>query len=72
MPYEIEPGIGVGIFRFGMTPAQVPEIPGAARFSRREAGAQSFKFRRGARMRAAVIGLLLSAVLARDASAYDA
>jgi hypothetical protein len=41
-------------------------------FSRREAGAPSFKFNWGAGMRAAVIGLLLSAALARSASAYDA
>lgn len=45
MPYEIESCIGVGVLRFGVTPAQMHEIPGAALFSRREAGARSFKFR---------------------------
>jgi len=36
MPYEIEPYIGVGVLRFGTTPAQVHEILGAARFPRRD------------------------------------
>src|SRR5258705_12066823 len=72
MPHEIESRAGAGLLRFGIIPAQAHEIPGAARFSRPKAGAPSFKFRPGARMRAALIGLLLGAVLARTASAYDA
>ena len=40
--------------------------------SRRKAAAHRFKLRQGTMMRAAVIGLLLSAVLVRYASAYDA
>ncbi len=72
MPHEIESCVGAGVLRFGMTLAQVHETLGAARFSRPKAGAPSLKFRQRARMRAAVIGLVLSAVLARYASAYDA
>jgi len=61
-----------GLLGFGIIPAQAHELPGAARFSRPKAGVPSFKFRQRARMRAALIGLLLGAVLARTASAYDA
>ena len=72
MPHEIESRVGAGLLRIGIIPAQAHEIPGAARFFRPKAGAPSFRLRPGARMRAALIGLLLSAVLARTASAYDA
>ena len=46
-------------------------MPYEIKFAGGKAGARSF-FRRAASMRAAIIGLLLSAVLARHASAYDA
>src|SRR5258706_4601698 len=72
MPHEIESRVGAGLLRIGIIPAQAHEIPGAARFFRPKAGAPSFRLRPGARMGAALIGLLLSAVLARTASAYDA
>ncbi|HZR75562.1 hypothetical protein [Bradyrhizobium sp.] len=36
MPNEIMPYVGVGALRFGMTPAQVHQILGAPRFSRRD------------------------------------
>jgi hypothetical protein len=72
MPHEIESRVGAGVLRFGIIPAQGHEISGAARFFRPKAGTPSFRFRPGARMRAVIISLLLSAVLARTASAYDA
>src|SRR5258708_7201697 len=45
---------------------------GAAGFFRPKAGAPSFRLRPGARMRAALIGLLLSAVLGGTGAAYEA
>ena len=72
MPHEIESRVGTGLLGIGIIPAQAHGIPGAARFFRPKAGAPSFKVRQRARRRAALIGLLLNAVLARAASAYDA
>jgi hypothetical protein len=37
MPYEIQPYVGVGALRFGMTSPQIRQILGAPRFSRRDA-----------------------------------
>jgi hypothetical protein len=65
MPHEIE------LPRLGRTPP-VNEPPGAARFSGCEGGVPFLKCLWRVGLQAATIGLLLSAVLARHASAYDA
>jgi hypothetical protein len=65
MPHEI------GLPRFALTP-QVHERLGTARLFGLEGRALVFKRRWRTGMRAAVIGLLLSVVLSRQASAYDA